>query len=90
LIYFDFKLVSESVNDIINTQRELEEKFDSLISDRTKDSLGTVTKNLKAATYGLQRSYKQNPLTGDNLEKIESDRYDMNKNLTGFNSFILE
>ena len=70
------KLVNENVNDIINAQKDLEEKFDNLVSNRdsNRGSLGVVTKNLKAATYGLHRNYKQNPLTGDNLEKIESDR----------------
>lgn len=69
------KLVNESVNDIIDTQRELEAKFDNIISNRgDKDELTNVTKSLKAATHGLHRTYKQNPIASDNLEKIESDR----------------
>jgi hypothetical protein len=50
-------------------------------SEYNKDSIEMVSKNLKAATYGLHRAYKQNPLSGDNLEKIESDRYRFYKRL---------
>lgn len=70
-------LVTEAVNDVLNTQREMEDNFSKLMmSDNEKNpqAIGEATKSLKAATYGLHRTQKQNPLAVDNMEKIESDR----------------
>ena len=74
-------MVTEAVNDVLNTQREMEDNFSKLMmSDNEKNpqAIGEATKSLKAATYGLHRTQKQNPLAVDNMEKIESDRYHIN------------
>ena len=72
-----FKLVTEVVNDVLDTQREMEEKFSKLMvneNEKNPQAIGDATKSLKASTYGLHRTQKQNPLAVDNMEKIESDR----------------
>lgn len=70
-------MVTETVNDVLDTQREMEEKFSKLMvndNEKNPQAIGEATKSLKAATYGLHRAQKQNPLGVDNMEKIESDR----------------
>lgn len=70
------KLLEENINDIKETQREMEAQFSQLVvqQERTGSKLETTRKNLKAATYGVNRAFKQNPIGGDIFEKIEIDR----------------
>lgn len=71
-----FKFLEENINDIRETQKEMEGQFGQLVvQERPGSKLENATKNLKAATYGINRSFKQNPIGNDIFEKIEIDRY---------------
>ncbi|RNA25218.1 IQ domain-containing G [Brachionus plicatilis] len=61
------EILEETINEIKNTQAEMEGKF---LGYNNSDSI----KNLKAATHGVNRAFNQNPLSRDTFEKIEVER----------------
>ena len=69
------KLLNENINVLKETQREMENEFSQALNETgSKSDLKNATKNLKAATHALNRSFKQNPLGNDIFQKIEADR----------------
>lgn len=68
--------MEENLNDIRETQKEMEAQFGQLVlhSEKSHSKLENATRNLKAATHAINRSIKQNPLGSDVFEKIEVDR----------------
>lgn len=70
--------MEENINDIRETQKEMEAQFGQLVlhpnSDKSATKLENATRNLKAATHAVNRSLKQNPLGNDVFQKIEIDR----------------
>ena len=61
------EILEETINEIKNTQDEMEGKFSGY---NNSDNI----KNLKAATHGVNRALNQNPLSRDTYEKIEVER----------------
>ena len=59
-----------------DSQNDVEAQFSEALKnpDTTRDKVTNAGKNLKAATHGVERSMKQNPLGDDIFGKIELDR----------------
>ena len=67
--------MNDNINDIKETQRDMEDEFNQALNNSSpKTDLKNATKNLKAATHALNRSFKQNPFGSDIFQKIEADR----------------
>ena len=75
---------------LVDGQKDLEHKYQSILAKKldlkhkTKniDRLTEVERevletggDLKNSTHVFSRSVRQNPLTGDNMSKIQQDRY---------------
>lgn len=85
-------MVSNELNQLVSGQKELElryqtilaKKLDLMSSTKNQDRLTEVEKevteagaDLKNSTHVFGRSLRQNPLTGDNMVKVQEDRYSM-------------
>ncbi|EDO39999.1 predicted protein [Nematostella vectensis] len=84
------QIVDDELGQILQDQRDLESRYESLLSQREdikmrftnnsskvmeSDAMVTSTaRTLRDGAQALNRSFKQNPLTSDNLAKIQSDR----------------
>ncbi|XP_013389492.1 IQ domain-containing protein G-like [Lingula anatina] len=87
------EFVQEEIGQLVEGQRQLESKYESLMSKkqdlrqgdvRTKSNLQKMMDtdrdiqatggDLKNSTHVFGRSLKQNPLTSDNITKIQEDR----------------
>lgn len=83
-------MVSNELNQLVSGQKELElryqtilaKKLDLMSSTKNQDRLTEVEKevieagaDLKNSTHVFGRSLRQNPLTGDNMVKVQEDRY---------------
>ena len=77
------------MNELVESQRELENKYQSILakkldlkhSTKNQGKLTEVEKevlesgeDLKNSTHVFKRTVRQNPLTGDNMAKIQGDR----------------
>ena len=69
-----FKVLNQNLNEIKESQTNKEALFNHALDDPNADKVSTATRNLKAATYGIERAMKQNPLGDDIFAKIELDR----------------
>lgn len=79
-------MVKDEINHLVEEQKKLEGKYEQLMGSRSGD-LGQVTRqanvdqarsagrDLTNSTYVMNRNLKQNPLTMDNLSKVQEDRY---------------
>ena len=83
------QIVRTEINQLVDGQQQLESKFQSALENKaslqskTKNSaklraaerdLNNVGGDLKNSTHVFGRSLRQNPLTGDNIQKIQEDR----------------
>jgi len=81
------QIVDDELGQILQDQRDLESRYEALMSNRDDpnssnknqlrvgdDTLPSVARFLRDNTNGLNRSFRQNPLTSDSLSKIQSDR----------------
>lgn len=83
------EMVSNELNQLVSGQKELElryqtilaKKLDLMSSTKNQDRLTEVEKevieagaDLKNSTHVFGRSLRQNPLTGDNMVKVQEDR----------------
>ena len=69
-----FKVLNQNLNEIKESQSNKEALFNQALEDPNADKVSTATRNLKAATHGIERAMKQNPLGDDIFGKIELDR----------------
>lgn len=98
-------MVSNELNQLVSGQKELElryqtilaKKLDLMSSTKNQDRLTEVEKevieagaDLKNSTHVFGRSLRQNPLTGDNMVKVQEDRYCVIKKRTSCRSFSQE
>ena len=82
-------MVNNEINALVESQRELEGKYQSVLvkklnikhSTKNASKLAEVEmevldtgRDLKNSTHVFGRSLRQNPLTGDNISKIQDDR----------------
>lgn len=83
------QIVEDEIAQLIGNQKDLEEQYVSVLSKKnqlgktTKNAqrLGDMNKQLAAtggdlrnSTHILGRGLRQNPLTGDNMAKVQQDR----------------
>lgn len=83
------QIIDDELGEILSGQRDLEMKYENLMSQReglraqhvnqsqmvANDlNVASVAKSLRESTHGLNRSFRQNPLTSDNMTKIQADR----------------
>ena len=70
-------MVGEEISELMSNQRSLENQYEAVMSQEQgmksgrKSALG---KDLRNSTHTVARSLKQNPLTPDNLDKVQADR----------------
>ena len=82
--------MQSQMGQLVDGQKDLEHKYQSILAKKldlkhkTKniDRLTEVERevletggDLKNSTHVFSRSVRQNPLTGDNMSKIQQDRY---------------
>lgn len=87
---FKLQIVRDEITELVETQRDLEEKFENVLAEKEaiqkttqkKNHLAEVEKtvgsfggNLRNSTHVFARSLRQNPLTVDNITKIQTDRW---------------
>jgi len=83
------EIVDNDISQIVEGQRSLESKYEDVISQKQKGKgkapadLSNISGDLRNSTHTLARSLKQNPLTPDNLEKVQSDRLFLERVLAG-------
>ncbi|XP_077987689.1 dynein regulatory complex protein 9-like [Glandiceps talaboti] len=84
------EVVGDEINKIIDSQKQLESKYETLIGKRnelkggSKSNLGKlkdteqeidgVIAGIRSSTQTFTKSLKQSPLTADNLQKTQDDR----------------
>lgn len=83
------KIIDDELGEILSGQRDLELKYENLMIQReglraqnvnqsqlmdNDLKVASVAKSLRESTQGLNRSFRQNPLTSDNMTKIQADR----------------
>ena len=87
---FPYQIVGDEIGKIIDSQKQLETKYEDLIlkraelragsrkdADRLQDNnkeIDTVVGGIRHATQTFSKSLKQSPLTSDNLMKMQNDR----------------
>ena len=86
-----FQMVKNEIDSLVDGQLRLEDKFQTALTSkadlrsRTKNSaklraaehgVNEIGGDLKNSTHVFGRSLRQNPLTSDNMTKIQEDRYD--------------
>ncbi|KAH3805977.1 dynein regulatory complex protein 9-like [Dreissena polymorpha] len=84
-----FSIVHSQMNELLSGQRDLETRYQSILAKKidlkhSTQNTGKLTdmekevlemgKDLKNSTHVFARSVRQNPLTGDNMVKIQDDR----------------
>ncbi|WAR27277.1 DRC9-like protein [Mya arenaria] len=84
-----YSLVHSQMNELLDSQRDLETRYQSILSKKidmkqSTRNTGKLTDmerevmelggDLKNSTHIFTRSVRQNPLTGDNMSKIQDDR----------------
>ncbi|XP_075427058.1 dynein regulatory complex protein 9 [Ascaphus truei] len=83
-------IAGNEINNILKTQRQLEGKFEELMGMRSEAQLTSLNRssklldldkevkdtsgNLKLTTQQFTLAARQNPLTSDNLRKVQADR----------------
>ena len=78
--FFSLQIVGNDISQIVEGQRNLESKYEDVLTQKQKGKskgagdLSNVSGELRNSTHTLARSLKQNPLTPDNLEKVQADR----------------
>jgi hypothetical protein len=65
------KVLNQNLNELKESQSNREALFNQALDDPNADKVSTATRNLKAATHGIERAMKQNPLGDDIFGKIE-------------------
>ncbi|XP_068686164.1 dynein regulatory complex protein 9-like isoform X2 [Montipora foliosa] len=77
------QIVDDELGQILQDQKFLESRYESLMlhkddpnsnSKNHDTELQSTMKSLRESTNALNRSFRQNPLTSDNLSKIQVDR----------------
>ncbi|KAJ0402865.1 hypothetical protein P43SY_000479 [Pythium insidiosum] len=70
------QIVGEEISRIIQEQRQLEAKYEKLISQRSilKREIQEVSRQLRESTKSLCRNLKENPNFAGNLTKIQQER----------------
>lgn len=83
------QIVHTEINQLVDNQQNLESQFQSALQNKAdvhtktrnsgkirhaEQNLGAVGADLKNSTHTFGRSLRQNPLTGDNMMKIQEDR----------------
>lgn len=83
------EIVQDEIGTLVDEQRKLESVYEDVMGDRTathglagsstkqanKEKAQLAGKELTNSTNVMSRSLKQNPLTMDNLSKVQEDRY---------------
>ena len=86
-----FQVVTDEISHLVDNQKQLESKFETIVDtkhqlqgktrsaiekqDVIKRDIHQIGSDLKNSTHVFARSVKQSPLTTDNLEKVQADRY---------------
>ena len=84
-------MVGDDIGQLVDTQRSLETKFENVMDKKagikgssraakemladTAREAGNIGADLKNSTHLFARGLKQSPLTPDNLEKTQADRW---------------
>ena len=83
-------MVQSELNQLVAGQKDLEQRYQTILAKRlqlrqnTKNEMKLTEierevvesgQDLKNSTHVFGRSLRQNPLTGDNITKIQADRY---------------
>lgn len=84
-------MVDDEIGNLVEEQGKLEAAYDEIMTDRSANhqTAGTVSKqanrtraqnaaqNITNSTNVMARNLRQNPLTTDNLTKIQGERYEL-------------
>uniref|UniRef100_A0A1I8HNS5 Dynein regulatory complex protein 9 n=1 Tax=Macrostomum lignano TaxID=282301 RepID=A0A1I8HNS5_9PLAT len=81
------QMVSDEIQDVIETQRDIEERYNQAMLARTgvlgclpgdileaQQEIMAASTDLKGGNNLMSKAMRQNPLTPDNLEKVQEDR----------------
>ena len=89
-------MVDSEISQLVEGQRSLESKYETVVSQKQaakgpaksmvdkrqemQADLANISGELRNSTHMLARGLKQNPLTPDNLEKVQADRWVLKSN----------
>lgn len=89
VLYFILQLVHAQMNELLDSQRDLETRYQSILAKKIDMKHTTISTDkltemerevletggdLKNSTHVFTRSVRQSPLTADNMTKIQEDR----------------
>lgn len=87
-IHYPLQIVKDEITTLVDEQKKLEADYEEIMTDRSTGftAAGAATKqanrtkaqqagkDITNSTNVMTRNLKQNPLTSDNLSKIQEDR----------------
>jgi len=73
------QIVDDELGQILKDQKNLEHKFETMLSAREGGGKNfadsrSVAQDLRQATQAMNKSFRQNPLSSENMMKIQNDR----------------